>query len=992
MGSRRSTELLGHLEALFRFGTVGGLSDTELLERFVSGRDEAGEANFRTLLARHGPMVLRVCRSVLDDPHDAEDAFQATFLALARKAGSIRKHGSLASWLHGTAQRVARKSRTAARRRLARESHLARESPVADVSGESRPTLEDREVSPILHEEIERLPANYQAPIVLCYLEGMTHDQAAFELGWPVGTVRGRLARARDILRSRLSRRGLALCAGIAATGSPSDATAAGLSAALVEATVRAALRQTLVTGLSRAAALLFNTVLRDMALARWTRLVAPMLLATVVAGSTAVFLFRSETKQAGARTALTKPGLILRPATTDLAGDPLPNGALARLGTTRFLHGSHVSNIAYSPDGAMLASSDGTLHLWDPATGRERRSAETGMVQAFAYAPDGQSIAVQALEAQDLSGAQKSRRILPVMSLYDPRSGRQIRRFEGDGTASCLAFTPDAKLLAGAIQSGPKFNITLWEVSSGRILRSMGDCAAGAITLAFSAESNVLITCVPCVRDETPRQRQQLVAAGQSPQPEESLIQLWDVATGKEIRRISLGKSRINDAALTPDGKTMATAGNDKTIRLWDIATGRELRSFPRGEAMPFGIAFSPDGTKMVCTEGLDPEFPTVGTFSPLTAQIHLWETVTGQELGHWEIDSSSRVCFSWDGKTLATAGGQVIRLWDVASGQELRPRMGHHSPVGDAAFTSNGRSIVTVGNDRTIRLWDTQTGVETRQLNGSDDALRFAALSADGKTLAAGYGFQPTRLWDVASGRQIRQFQLPGKPEAQFVSCADLSPDGKTLAVANDDRVIFWDTASGDRRAGKAESTIAPSIIKALCFGPDGKSVATIHGDWVRIWDVATGNETRRIGLPNKGPNHGFSTQGANLTYSFDGTIIAATSTRDGLIFLLDVASCRELGRLEGPESQMKALAFSPDGKILATGVAMDERFPKSALAIRLWDVAAKKELARVKAHRSSITALAFSPDGKRLLSASDDATALVWDVAALAGRTWR
>ena len=188
MGSGRSTELFGHLEALFQFGTVGGLSDAELLERFVPAAMRQARRLSR-LVERHGPMVLRVCRSVLDDPHDAEDAFQVTFLALARKAGSIRKQGSIASWLHGTALRVARKARTAARRRL--------RAGVAGGGGggvvRSQPAVEDRDLSPILHEEIERLPANYRAPIVLCYLEGMTHDQAAFELGWPVGTVRGRL-------------------------------------------------------------------------------------------------------------------------------------------------------------------------------------------------------------------------------------------------------------------------------------------------------------------------------------------------------------------------------------------------------------------------------------------------------------------------------------------------------------------------------------------------------------------------------------------------------------------------------------------------------------------------------------------------------------------------------------------------------------------------------------------------------------------------------
>ncbi len=238
-----------------------------------------------------------------------------------------------------------------------------------------------------------------------------------------------------------------------------------------------------------------------------------------------------------------------------------------------------------------------------------------------------------------------------------------------------------------------------------------------------------------------------------------------------------------------------------------------------------------------------------------------------------------------------------------------------------------------MTVGHDRTIRFWDPATGKEIRQFEAGDVGIRFAALSADGKTLATGGGFQPTRLWDVASGRELRRFQMPGKIRDTLVECADLSPDGKTLAASVSDGVIFWDTATGERRAGVAKSRIGHSIIKALRFAPDGKSVATIYGDWVRIWDVATGRETRRIILPNKGSERWLQHDSAHkLAYSPDGTIVAATSRRDGLIFLLDVASGRELGRLDGPASRFKALAFSPDGKVLATGVDISQGFPES------------------------------------------------------------
>jgi RNA polymerase sigma factor (sigma-70 family) len=972
MASGRSGDLPRQLQALFQIGTLGGLSDAQLLERFVAGRDEAGEAAFRALVDRHGPMVLRVCRSVLHDEHDAEDAFQVTFLVLARKAGSIRKQKSIGSWLHGVAHRVALKARTAARRRRAHESRAAE---VVAMSGETAGDALD--LSPVLHEEIARLPAKYRAPIVLCYLEGMTQDQAARELDWPVGTVRGRIARARDLLRTRLTRRGLALSAGIAAVDSLGETASAAIPAALREATIQAVLGSAAAGALSRTATLLLQAVLKKMAVTRFIQWAAPLLLIALVASGAVVFVYPGRMKLSGERTPIAKIQPVRPPAPTDLLGDPLPDGALARLGSTRFLHEYFVSQVRYSPDGATLASSDGALHLWDPATGRLRQHVETGAGRGsghvpFAYAPDGRSMAVQSD-----SGT----------SLYDASTGRLIRRFAGKGPPYCLAFSTDGQILAAAHHDDKnKHVITLWDVASGRVSRRIA-CPPLAMALAFLPDGKALVSAAFEQRQERPRPGRR---TPRGPQTEESAIHLWEVATGKEICRIAMGNTRVNHAVLAPDGKTLATAATDKTIRLWDLATGQEIRRFGTGEAEPRSLAFSRDGTKLAATEAVGPDFPTPGESLPMTAPIQVWDTATGRERGRWETDNGSLACaFSPDCTTLATAGGHVLRLWDVASHREIEPQSGHRSSIRDTAFAPDGRSIVTVGEDRTIRFWDPASGREIRQLEKSGDGLGFASFSADGKALATGYGVEPTRLWDVASGRELRRFQLPGKIDDRFVSCAELAPDGKTLAASANDGLIFWDTATGTRRAGVAQSRIGPALVKALRFAPDGKSVATVGGDWVRIWDVATAKETRRIALANKGPIDGFSTLGAQLAYSPDSRIVAASSTRDGVIFLLDVASGRELGRLDGPKNHQKALAFSPDGTILATGVDVNPGLPQRELAIRLWDVAARKEIGRIPAHRSSITALAYSPDGRRLVSASEDATALVWDVARIKGR---
>jgi RNA polymerase sigma factor (sigma-70 family) len=215
----------------------GALSDVQLLERFATGHPEVAEAAFETLVGRHGPMVLRVCRVALADPHDADDAFQATFMALVRDPASIRARDSISAWLHGVARRVASRARVEAARRRRLEARGARPEMAchADEGG--------ADLTWLIQEELARLPAKYRSPMVLCYLEGLTHERAAERLGWPVGTVRGRLARARDILRTRLIRRGVTGTAALAALEAAAGSAEAAIPQVLREMTLAAAMR-----------------------------------------------------------------------------------------------------------------------------------------------------------------------------------------------------------------------------------------------------------------------------------------------------------------------------------------------------------------------------------------------------------------------------------------------------------------------------------------------------------------------------------------------------------------------------------------------------------------------------------------------------------------------------------------------------------------------------------------------------------------------------
>jgi RNA polymerase sigma factor (sigma-70 family) len=254
--------------------TVVGVSDRQLLARFAAHRDELAEIAFAVLVHRHGPMVLRVCRQILGDWHTAEDAFQATFLILARKAGSIHQPELLGHWLHGVALRTAREARMRHDRRRRKESPREERIGAEPIDETARPEslLVGREEFEALHEEVSRLPERYRIPVVLCELEGLTYQEAALRLRCPVRTIGVRLRRARERLRVRLTRRGLAPTAGLMGALLGAEADSAELPSVLVESTVQAATRlaanQAAATGLvSPLAGALVEAVRQTMAL-----------------------------------------------------------------------------------------------------------------------------------------------------------------------------------------------------------------------------------------------------------------------------------------------------------------------------------------------------------------------------------------------------------------------------------------------------------------------------------------------------------------------------------------------------------------------------------------------------------------------------------------------------------------------------------------------------------------------------------------------------
>ncbi len=278
VGSQDS--ILRSIQTLFVAGSATGMTDRQLLEEFLGRRDGGAEAAITALVARHSPLVWSICHSISSDSHDAEDAFQATFLILVRRAGAIRRRETLAPWLHGVARRVAVRARKVARARRRYEIERGAEMKVT-----SKPDPTRQEDLEALHEEIDRLPEKYRAPVVLCHLQGRTHVEAAGLLKCPTGTVHIRLSRARELLRDRLTRRGLAFSTALAAKSLECESATAAMPPALANSTIKAAIQiaagKAAAAGtVPAAAARLAQGVLRTMTMKKITIFAFPVLTA----------------------------------------------------------------------------------------------------------------------------------------------------------------------------------------------------------------------------------------------------------------------------------------------------------------------------------------------------------------------------------------------------------------------------------------------------------------------------------------------------------------------------------------------------------------------------------------------------------------------------------------------------------------------------------------------------------------------------------------
>jgi WD40 repeat protein len=700
--------------------------------------------------------------------------------------------------------------------------------------------------------------------------------------------------------------------------------------------------------------------------------------------------------------------------ARADLHGDPLPSGALARLGTLRWRHGAAITYVAFTPDRKALltAAQDNSLRLWDLKTGKEiRRFEKAPAAGAVAFNPgygNGSGVALSP-DGKTLATIIRFDRV----QLWDVTTGKELREIAvPPGNVNSLVFSPDSKTLAGR---GYQPTTRLWEVATGKELRQFTAAAnnpggggvvfvggAGGPNLAFSPDGKLLVA--PHSFFANPNIKTSFV--------------FWETATGKEVRQLKIDQpGGVSTFACSPDGKVLAY-GSGAAVHLIAADTGKELSNI---QGQRFGLnalIFSPDSK-------------TLAVKSPYDPQVRLYETATGKlrlALGQppalnnggivfWGGLAMGNLAFSPDGKQLAVGGSNAVQMWDTLTGQEAGLPGGHRGEVTDLAVLAGGL-VATKGADNTVRLWDAATGKERHQFLAPAGASRIA-FTRDGKLAALSHPDGSVRLHEAATGKEVRRL----KGHQNGVAAVAFSPDGKTVASRGtaDNTIRLSEVATG-----KELRAIAPKFLKdgpanpgviiiggynmpgvGLVFSADGKTLVSpgFNGqnnagfgmpippgglrNTLNFWDVATGKELHKIELPQNPQVLGFA-------LSPDGRTLA-TEHQDHSVTVWEIASGKERARLgAGPGVQpiqpgiriggfnpfgmaggSTTIAFAPDGRRLVV---------RGPGAVVLWDPAAGKQLGRLQGHAGDVTALAFAPDGKTLISGGRDTTSLVWDATGL------
>lgn len=577
------------------------------------------------------------------------------------------------------------------------------------------------------------------------------------------------------------------------------------------------------------------------------------------------------------------------------------------------------------------------------------------------------EAVALSADGGRALSGSLDS-----TLKLWDVNSGRLLRTFGGHTNGvNAVAFSPvDARILSGSMDK----TLKLWDAATGQALRSFAGHTDFVKSAAFSPDGSKIVS-------------------GSA----DNTLKLWDASSGQLLRTFKGHSDSVDAVAFSPDGNKVLSGSSDKTLKLWDAGSGQLLRTLSGHTREVASVAFSPDGGKLVSGSGdntvriwdaatgaslrtLQGHINTPDTivFSPDGRRIlsgssdwtlKTWDVATGQLLrsdrGEGNIAS---VALSADGRRTLVGGGTMLELRDVATGTTLRTFGAKLSSVVAVTLSPDGSRIISGSNDNSLRLWDAATGRLLRTSSVSDSVVS-VAFSPDGSKIAsASAGSEdPPRpdkleLWDAATGKLLRNFS----GDLNAVILVKFSPDGGSLLTAgaydSDTALQLWDAATGKlRRSFKTTDGVF-----SAAFSPDGKQVASSSSQMLQVWNAATGKLLRTI-----------KTSGAvnSVAFSPDGKILVSGS--DEKLQSWDLASGKPLRSWE--LGKLTSVTFSPDGSRLLAG-GWDN-------TIKELDPATGKLLRTLTGHSGKVNSLAYSRDGRSIVSGSDDGTVRIWSGAGTA-----